>query len=374
MGNSEPLNYNYLRKNFPELAEEYDSLYPKQNIPSLRNKGDRYLGIFDHYDSLSGPLWRYLLKYDRGGNLQGNGVFNQLYSILNNTNRVPLSRSEQRAIDYTDAIRRQKINFADYISSLREGARNLSPEELNAYRARPLTGASDDGYKKRYNMLTKVLGMDKSTVLNPEMQKTIDTAEDKYNKLMKAESDKWNSTVAGYQAKIKELSDRAKDTSLSPTERKNLTTEAAMYRLALSNYKQEMKRKAPSIINKIKEKAGMTGSTIGKAVASQMQANANFVDRLNDAKNSKNVIGKNVIGKTVIVPRDAESDVAAILTPGEKFKNRVVQPIGKAVETGVDTAKSRIQAASRTLSDWMKPLKSMGKDISNWYNNSGKDS
>lgn len=218
-------------------------------------------------------------------------------------------------------------------------------------------------------MLTKVLGMDKSTVLNPEMQKTIDTAEDKYNKLMKAESDKWNSTVAGYQAKIKELSNRAKDTSLSPTERKNLTTESAMYRLALSNYKQEMKRKAPSIINKIKEKAGMTGSTIGKAVASQMQANANFVDRLNDAKNSKNVIGKNVI-----VPRDKMENVAAILTPGEKFDNRVVQPIGKAVETGVDTAKKRIQATSRTLSDWVKPLKSFGKNISNWYNNSGKDS
>lgn len=74
------------------------------------------------------------------------------------------------------------------------------------------------------------------------------------------------------------------------------------------------------------------------------------------------------------MPRDAKSNVAAILTPGEKFDNRVVQPIGKAVETGVDTAKKRIQAASRTLSDWMKPLKSIGKDISNWYNNSGKDS
>ena len=369
MGNSEPLNYNYLRKYFPELAEDYDSLYPKQNIPSLRNKGDRYLGIFDRYNSWSDPLWRSILTYDRRGNLQDNGLLNQLYFLAKGTTRVPLSRSEQRAIDYTDAKKREKINFADYISSLREGARNLSPEELNKYRSSPLTGASDDDYNKRYNMLTKVLGMDKSTVLNPEMQKTIDTAEDKYNNLMKAESDKWNSTVAGYQAKIKELSSRAKDTSLSPTERKNLTTEAAMYRLALSNYKQEMKRKAPSIINKIKEQAGMTGSTIGKAVASQMQANANFVDRLNDAKNSKNVIGKNVI-----VPRDKMENVADILTPGEKFDNRVVQPIGKAVETGVDTAKSRIQAASRTLSDWMKPLKSIGKDISNWYNNSGKDS
>ena len=129
MGNSEPLNYNYLRKYFPELAEDYDSLYPKQNIPSSRNKGDRYLGIFDRYNSWSDPLWRSLLTYDRRGNLQDNGVFNQLYFILNNTTKVPLSRSEQRAIDYIDARKREKINFADYISSLREGARNLSPED-----------------------------------------------------------------------------------------------------------------------------------------------------------------------------------------------------------------------------------------------------
>lgn len=369
MGNSEPLNYNYLRKNFPELAEDYDSLYPKQNIPRFIDKSDNDLGFFNRYNSWIDPFWRIGLTYDRRGNLQGDGFLNQLYFLTQDTTKVPFSRPEQRLRDYIDAKQRQRVNFSDYISSLREGARNLSPEELNKYRSSPLTGASDDYYNKRYNMLTKVLGMDKSTVLNPEMQKTIDTAEDKYNKLMKAESDKWNSTVAGYQAKIKELSSRAKDTSLSPTERKNLTTEAAMYRLALSNYKQEMKRKAPSIINKIKEKAGMTGSTIGKAVASQMQANANFVDRLNDAKNSTNVIGKNVI-----VPRDKMENVADILTPGEKFNNRVVQPIGKAVDTGVATAKKRIQAASRTLSDWMKPLKSFGKNISNWYNNSGKDS
>lgn len=362
MGNSEPLNYNYLRKYFPELAEDYDSTYPKQNIPSSRNKGDRYLGIFDRYNSWSDPLWRSLLTYDRRGNLQGDGFLDQLYFLTKDTTQVPLSRSEQSAIDRIDAKRREKRNFADYISSLREGARNLSPEELNKYRSSPLTGASDDAYNKRYNMLTKVLGMDKSTVLNPEMQKTIDTAEDKYNKLMKAESDKWNSTVAGYQAKIKELSSRAKDTSLSPTERKNLTTEAAMHRLALSNYKQEMKRKAPSIINKIKEEAGMTGSTTGKAVASQMQANANFVDRLNDAKSTPGKKFDNRVVKPIGKPI------------GEPIVKPIVKPIGKVVETGVDTAKKRIQAASRTLSDWMKPLKSFGKNISNWYNNSGKDS
>ena len=177
MGNSEPLNYNYLRKNFPELAEDYDSTYTKQNIPKFKNNSDRYLGFFDRYDSWIDPLWRAGLTYDRRGNLKGNGLLNQIYFLANDTTQVPFSHAEQRARDYIDARQRQKINFADYISSLREGARNLSPEELNTYRTSPLTGASDDDYKKRYNMLTKVLGMDKSTVLNPEMQKTIDTAE-----------------------------------------------------------------------------------------------------------------------------------------------------------------------------------------------------
>lgn len=96
---------------------------------------------------------------------------------------------------------------------------------------------------------------------------------------MKAEADKWNNAVNSYNEKIKHYDSLAKDPSLSAKEREEARLQAAAQRLALNHYKDETRRNAPQIINRIKEETGLSGNDNRKATVAQQAANTAFAER-----------------------------------------------------------------------------------------------
>lgn len=191
--------------------------------------------------------------------------------------------------------------------------------------------SSPEDYEKKRNFLTKVVGLPEETVLDAQSQRTLDRTQSRYDEAMKAEADKWNNAVNSYNEKIKHYDSLAKDPSLSAKEREEARLQAAAQRLALNHYKDETRRNAPQIINRIKEETGLSGNDNRKATVAQQVANTAFAEREPDrfAENSKNIIDKDVRLSTNrrSVPVDFK-----IETPIERVERKFLNPMANAAK------------------------------------------
>lgn len=346
---------------FPEYMLERFGPYEDFIRPTAAvSPNDTWLfGLGNRYDSFGDMLARNLLPYDNRGNIKP-GFLGTPYMLFKNTTKVPLTLEEQRLQAYNDALARNLYVVEDKINSVRNDFRKLTPEQLNIARTNNSGLSSPEDYEKKRNFLTKIVGLPEKTVLDAQSQRTIDRTQARYDAAMKAESDKWNNTVNSYNEKIKYYESLAKDPSLSVKEREEAKLQAAAQRLALNNYKDETRRNAPAIINRIKEETGMLSDTNRKAVVAQQAANTAFVEREPDrfAENSENIIDKDVRISTTNrrVPVDFK-----IETPLERAKRKIVDPVvnaGKAVWDGAkdaaNTAVNNIQAFSENKGEEYK--------------------
>lgn len=328
---------------FPEYMLERFGPYEDVIRPTAAvSPNDTWLfGLGNRYDSFGDMLARNLLPYDNRGNIKP-GFLGTLYMLFKKTTKVPLTLEEQRLQAYNDALARNLYAVEDKINSVRNDFRKLTPEQLNIARTNNSGLSSPEDYEKKRNFLTKIVGLLEKTVLDAQSQRTIDRTQARYDAAMKAESDKWNNTVNSYNEKIKYYESLAKDPSLSVKEREEAKLQAVAQRLALNNYKDETKRNAPAIINRIKEETGMTSDANRKAIVAQQAANTAFVEREPDrfAENSENIIDKDVRISTTNrrVPVDFK-----IETPLERAKRKIVDPVVNAGKVVLDKAKEKIQ-------------------------------
>lgn len=317
---------------FPEYMMERFGPYEDFIRPTAAvSPEDTWLfGLGNRYNSFVDMLARNLLSYDDRGNIRP-GFLGTPYMLFKNTTKVPLTLEEQRLQAYNDALARNLYAVEDKINSVRNDFRKLTPEQLNIARTNNSGLSSPEDYEKKRNFLTKIVGLPEETVLDSQSQRTIDRTQARYDAAMKAEADKWNSTVNSYNEKIKHYDSLAKDPSLSAKEREEARLQAVAQRLALNNYKDETRRNAPAIINRIKEETGMMSDANRKAVVAQQAANTAFVDKEPDrfAENSKNIIDKDVRISTTnrSVPDDFK-----IETPLERAKRKIVDPVVKNIQ------------------------------------------
>ena len=297
-------------------------------------------GLGNRYNSFGDMLARNLLSYDNRGNIKS-GFLGTPYMLFKNTTKVPLTLEEQRLQAYNDALARNLYAVEDKINSTRKLFREATPEQLNIVRTNTKGLSSPEDYEKRRNFLTKIVGLPEETVLDSQSQRTIDRAQARYDAAMKAEADKWNNTVNSYNEKIKHYENLAKDPSLSVKEREEARLQVVAQRLALNNYKDETRRNAPAIINRIKEETGMTSDANRKAIVAQQAANTAFVEKEPNrfAENSKNIIGKDVRISTTnrSVPVDFK-----IETPLERVERKFFNPAANAAKVVWDKAKETI--------------------------------
>ena len=342
---------------FPEYMLERFGPYEDFIRPTAAvSPNDTWLfGLGNRYDSFGDMLARNLLPYDNRGNIKP-GFLGTPYMLFKNTTKVPLTLEEQRLQAYNDALARNLYVVEDKINSVRNDFRKLTPEQLNIARTNNSGLSSPEDYEKKRNFLTKIVGLPEKTVLDAQSQRTIDRTQARYDAAMKAESDKWNNTVNSYNEKIKYYESLAKDPSLSVKEREEAKLQAAAQRLALNNYKDETRRNAPAIINRIKEETGMLSDTNRKAVVAQQAANTAFVEREPDrfAENSENIIDKDVRISTTNrrVPVDFK-----IETPLERAKRKIVDPVvnaGKTVWDKANNAGKNIQSFSKNKGEEYK--------------------
>lgn len=328
---------------FPEYMLERFGPYEDVIRPTAAvSPEDTWLfGLGNRYKSFGDMLARNLLSYDDRGNIRP-GFLGTPYMLFKNTTKVPLTLEEQRLQAYNDALARNLFAVEDKINSVRNDFRKLTPEQLNIARTNNSGLSSPEDYEKKRNFLTKVVGLPEKTVLDAQSQRTIDRTQARYDAAMKAESDKWNNTVNSYNEKIKYYESLAKDPSLSVKEREESKLQAVAQRLALNNYKDETRRNAPAIINRIKEETGMTSDANRKAIVAQQAANTAFVEKepYRFAENSKNIIDKDVRISTTnrSVPLDFK-----IETPLERAERMFVNPVINAGKVVLDKAKEKIQ-------------------------------
>lgn len=317
---------------FPEYMMERFGPYEDFIRPTAAvSPEDTWLfGLGNRYNSFGDMLARNLLPYDDRGNIRP-GFLGTPYMLFKNTNKVPLTLEEQRLQAYNDALARNLYAVEDKINSTRKLYREATPEHLNIVRTNTKGLSSLEDYEKKRNFLTKIVGLPEETVLDSQSQRTIDRTQARYDAAMKAEADKWNNTVNSYNEKIKHYESLAKDPSLSIKEREEAKLQAVAQRLALNNYKDETRRNAPAIINRIKEETGMTSDANRKAIVAQQAANTAFVNREPDrfAENSKNIIDKDVRISTTnrSVPVDFK-----IETPLERWERKILNPAVNAAK------------------------------------------
>lgn len=339
---------------FPEYMLERFGPYEDVIRPTAAvSPNDTWLfGLGNRYDSFGDMLARNLLSYDDRGNIRP-GFLGTPYMLFKNTTKVPLTLEEQRLQAYNDALARNLYAVEDKINSFRNDFRKLTPEQLNIARTNNSGLSSPEDYEKKRNFLTKIVGLPEETVLDSQSQRTIDRTQARYDAAMKAESDKWNNTVNSYNEKIKYYESLAKDPSLSVKEREEARLQVAAQRLALNNYKDETRRNAPAIINRIKEETGMTSDANRKAIVAQQAANTAFVEREPDrfAENSENIIDKDVRISTTNrrVPVDFK-----IETPLERAKRKIVDPVVNAGKAVWDGAKDAANTAVKNIQDFSK--------------------
>lgn len=337
---------------FPEYMLERFGPYEDFIRPTaaVSPKDTWLFGLGNSYDSFGDMLARNLLSYDNKGNIKP-GFLGTPYMLFKNTTKVPLTLEEQRLQAYNDALSRNLYAVEDKINSFRNDFRKLTPEQLNIARTNNSGLSSPEDYEKKRNFLTKIVGLPEKTVLDTQSQRTIDRTQARYDAAMKAESDKWNNTVNSYNEKIKYYESLAKDPSLSVKEREEAKLQAVAQRLALNNYKDETRRNAPAIINRIKEETGMTSDANRKAIVAQQAANTAFVEREPDrfAENSENIIDKDVRISTTNrrVPVDFK-----IETPLERAKRKVVDPVVNAGKAVWDGAKDAANTAVKNIQDF----------------------
>lgn len=343
-----------LYRMFPDLATERFGPYEDFIRPTAAvSPEDTWLfGLGNRYNSFGDMLARNLLSYDDRGNIRP-GFLGTPYMLFKNTTKVPLTLEEQRLQAYNDALARNLFAVEDKINSIRKLYRGATPEQLNIVRTNTSGLSSPDDYDKKRNFLTKVVGLPEKTVLDAQSQRTIDRTQARYDAAMKAEADKWNNTVNSYNEKIKHYESLAKDPSLSAKEREEAKLQAVAQRLALNNYKDETKRNAPAIINRIKEETGMTSDANRKAIVAQQAANTAFVEKEPDrfAENSKNIIDKDVRISTTnrSVPVDFK-----IETPLERAERMFVNPVINAGKVVLDKAKDTANNAAKKIQDFSK--------------------
>ena len=317
---------------FPEYMMERFGPYEDFIRPTAAvSPEDTWLfGLGNRYNSFGDMLARNLLSYDDRGNIRP-GFLGTPYMLFKNTNKVPLTLEEQRLQAYNDALARNLYAVEDKINSTRKLFREATPEQLNIARTNTKGLSSIEDYEKKRNFLTKIVGLPEETVLDSQSQRTIDRTQARYDAAMKAEADKWNTTVNSYNEKIKHYDSLAKDPTLSAKEREEARLQAAAQRLALNNYKDEARRNAPAIINRIKEETGMTSDANRKAIVAQQAANTAFVEREPDrfAENSENIIDKDVRISTTNrrVPVDFK-----IETPLERVERKFFNPAVNAAK------------------------------------------
>lgn len=351
---SQNLTIEDLYRMFPDLATEHFGPYEDFIRPTAAvSPEDTWLfGLGNRYNSFGDMLARNLLSYDDRGNIRP-GFLGTPYMLFKNTNKVPLTLEEQRLQAYNDALARNLYAVEDKINSTRKLFREATPEYLNIARTNTSGLYSPDDYEKKRNFLTKVVGLPEETVLDSQSQRTIDRTQARYDAAMKAEADKWNNTVNSYNEKIKHYESLAKDPSLSVKEREEARLQAVAQRLALNNYKDETRRNAPAIINRIKEETGMTSDANRKAIVAQQAANTAFVEKEPDrfAENSKNIIDKDVRLSTNrrSVPVDFK-----IETPLERAERMFVNPVINAGKVVLDKAKEKIQDFSKNKGEEYK--------------------
>lgn len=337
---------------FPEYMLERFGPYEDFIRPTaaVSPKDTWLFGLGNRYDSFGDMLARNLLSYDNRGNIKP-GFLGTPYMLFKNTTKVPLTLEEQRLQAYNDALSRNLYAVEDKINSIRNDFRKLTPEQLNIARTNNSGLSSPEDYEKKRNFLTKIVGLPEKTVLDAQSQRTIDRTQARYDAAMKAESDKWNNTVNSYNEKIKYYESLAKDPSLSVKEREEAKLQAVAQRLALNNYKDETRRNAPAIINRIKEETGMTSDANRKAIVAQQAANTAFVEREPDrfAENSENIIDKDVRISTTNrrVPVDFK-----IETPLERAKRKIVDPVVNAGKVVWDGAKDATNTAVKNIQDF----------------------
>lgn len=337
---------------FPEYMLERFGPYEDVIRPTaaVSPKDTWLFGLGNRYDSFGDMLARNLLSYDNRGNIKP-GFLGTPYMLFKNTTKVPLTLEEQRLQAYNDALARNLYAVEDKINSVRNDFRKLTPEQLNIARTSNSGLSSPEDYEKKRNFLTKIVGLPEKTVLDSQSQRTIDRTQARYDAAMKAESDKWNNTVNSYNENIKYYESLAKDPSLSVKEREEAKLQAVAQRLALNNYKDETKRNAPAIINRIKEETGMTSDANRKAIVAQQAANTAFVEREPDrfAENSENIIDKDVRISTTNrrVPADFK-----IETPLERAKRKIVDPVVNAGKAVWDVAKDATNTAVKNIQDF----------------------
>lgn len=337
---------------FPEYMLERFGPYEDVIRPTaaVSPKDTWLFGLGNRYDSFGDMLARNLLSYDNRGNIKP-GFLGTPYMLFKNTTKVPLTLEEQRLQAYNDALARNLYAVEDKINSVRNDFRKLTPEQLNIARTNNSGISSPEDYEKKRNFLTKIVGLPEKTVLDAQSQRTIDRTQARYDAAMKAESDKWNNTVNSYNEKIKYYESLAKDPSLSVKEREEAKLQAVAQRLSLNNYKDETRRNAPAIINRIKEETGMTSDANRKAIVAQQAANTAFVEREPDrfAENSENIIDKDVRISTTNrrVPVDFK-----IETPLERAKRKIVDPVVNAGKAVWDGAKDATNTAVKNIQDF----------------------
>lgn len=317
---------------FPEYMLERFGPYEDVIRPTAAvSPNDTWLfGLGNRYDSFGDMLARNLLPYDNRGNIKP-GFLGTPYMLFKNTTKVPLTLEEQRLQAYNDALARNLYAVEDKINSTRKLFREATPEQLNIARTNTSGLSSPEDYEKKRNFLTKVVGLPEETVLDAQSQRTLDRTQSRYDEAMKAEADKWNNAVNSYNEKIKHYDSLAKDPSLSAKEREEARLQAAAQRLALNHYKDETRRNAPQIINRIKEETGLSGNDNRKATVAQQAANTAFAEREPDrfAENSKNIIDKDVRLSTNrrSVPVDFK-----IETPIERVERKFLNPMANAAK------------------------------------------
>lgn len=339
---------------FPEYMMERFGPYEDFIRPTAAvSPEDTWLfGLGNRYNSFGDMLARNLLSYDDRGNIRP-GFLGTPYMLFKNTTKVPLTLEEQRLQAYNDLLARNLYAVEDEINSIRKRYREATPEQLNIVRTNTSGLSSPDDYDKKRNFLTKVVGLPEETVLDVQSQRTIDRTQARYDAAMKAEADKWNNTVNSYNEKIKHYDILAKDPSLSAKEREEARLQAAAQRLALNHYKDETRRNAPAIINRIKEETGMSSDAHRKAIVAQQAANTAFVGKEPDrfAENSKNIIDKDVRISTTnrSVPDDFK-----IETPLERAERMFGNPVVNAAKVVWDKAKDAANNASKNIQDFSK--------------------
>lgn len=317
---------------FPEYMMERFGPYEDFIRPTAAvSPEDTWLfGLGNRYNSFGDMLARNLLSYDDRGNIKP-GVFGTPYMLFKNTTKVPLTKEEQRLQAYNDAMARNLASVENDINSTRKLYREATPEQLNIARTNTSGLSSPEDYEKKRNFLTKVVGLPEETVLDAQSQRTLDRTQSRYDEAMKAEADKWNNAVNSYNEKIKHYDSLAKDPSLSAKEREEARLQAVAQRLALNHYKDETRRNAPQIINRIKEETGLSGNDNRKATVAQQAANTAFAEREPDrfAENSKNIIDKDVRLSTNrrSVPVDFK-----IETPIERVERKFLNPMANAAK------------------------------------------